>query len=126
MVLKPELDLTDTLSYLPAESDVQGSLAPQIVQEALSARSAQFDRCFDRHTQGQPIGTDILLEVRGYVGPLGHVKGLQFPDRSTENPGLELCMRRQFRALSLPLLDVRSDYAVFEHVFRYRVAEKSP
>ena len=44
-------------------------------------------------------------------------------ERNFDAPEIDHCLRRQFRGLSLPLLNPRFDYATFKHTFQYTVPE---
>jgi hypothetical protein len=124
-VLKPELILVDPMVYTPASEAVQGELDEQEVSSAIQSHKTQFDRCFVTHVQANP-GQVVILEVRGVVDQMGKVSRLDFQERSYESTTLDACLRRQFRALDLPLLNSRYDYAVFEYIFHYTVPGRSP
>lgn len=119
-VIKPELELVDPMSYSPGPNATQGDLDEAAVNTAIQARKTQLDRCFVRHVEAEP-DLVVILEVRGVVNQLGDVARLDFQERSYESSELDACLRRQFRALELPMLNPRFDYAVFEYIFHYTV-----
>ena len=119
-VIKPELELVDLMDFTPRAEAEEGRLDEAKVNSAIQSRKTQFDRCFVSNVSGTADDV-VILEVRGFVNQLGNVARLDFLERSYASEGLDWCLRRQFRALDLPMLNPRYDYAVFEYIFHYTV-----
>lgn len=119
-VVKPSLLLEDRMNTTPHPRANPGRLDEDKVNDAIQAQKTQFDLCFIQHVDAAPELV-VKLEVRGVVNQLGEVSKLEFKERTIQSRALDNCLRRQFRALDLPMLNPRFDYAVFEYIFHYTV-----
>jgi hypothetical protein len=55
------------------------------------------------------------VEITSIVTARGAIEGIEFGDANFRSPAVEICLRRQLRAIHLPLL--AGDYAEFTRVF---------
>ncbi len=55
------------------------------------------------------------IEITSIVTARGAIEGVEFGDANFRSPAVENCLRRQLRAIHLPLL--AGDYAEFTRVF---------
>ena len=125
VLLDAELELTDPMNFAPKNEWEEGGLNTGALQGEINEHSASFEHCFAGSNLGAP-GYTAILDVQGYINQLGAVARVDFLDRNFDAPELDHCLRRQFRGLSLPLLNPRFDYATFTHTFHYTVPGGTP
>ncbi|MEL6349172.1 MAG: hypothetical protein AAFV53_39070 [Myxococcota bacterium] len=125
VVVRPELELTDEMNLTLQEGWIEGTLDDGVIQSAIQTQQVGFNRCFVDYLNAAP-GDVKFIQIRAYVDQIGDVKRIDFGEDNIDSSPLEYCLRRQFRALQLPILNARYDYAVFEHIFRYTVPPPGP
>jgi hypothetical protein len=121
--LSAELELTDPMNFRPRDEWQEGGLNSGALQRELSEHAASFDGCFMGADVGAP-GYTAILEVKGYINQLGAVARIDFLERNFDAPEIDHCLRRQFRGLSLPLLNPRFDYATFTYTLQHTVPNR--
>ncbi len=123
VVLKPVLQLEDPMDFVPDADWEEGGIDSEALQAEIREHTSAFNRCFSHHLSADP-GFTAIIDVKGYVNQLGKISRLEFQDRNFTSDAVDHCLTRQFRALSLPLLNPRYDYGTFEHIFHYTVPPK--
>ena len=122
VTLSADLELTDPMNFKPKREWKEGGLANDVLQQELSEHAAEFEECFAEASVGVP-GYTAVLDVKGYINQLGAIARVDYLERNFDAPELDHCIRREFRGLSMPLLNPRFDYATFTHTFQYTVPE---
>ncbi|MDG1481581.1 MAG: hypothetical protein P8R54_18450 [Myxococcota bacterium] len=122
VTLSAELELTDPMNFKPKREWKEGGLANDVLQQELNEHALEFEECFAEANVGAP-GYTAILDVKGYINQLGSIARIDYLERNFDAPELDHCIRREFRALSMPLLNPRFDYATFTHTFHYMVPE---
>ncbi|MFT5684559.1 MAG: hypothetical protein ACI8RZ_005500 [Myxococcota bacterium] len=122
VALSPELELTDPMNFIPKDDWEDGGLDSGALQREIYEHSASLEACFAGATVGSP-GYTASIGVEGYINQLGAVARIDFLERNFDAPEIDHCLRRQFRGLSMPLLNPRFDYATFTHVLYYTVPD---
>jgi hypothetical protein len=88
---------------------------------SIHERKSIIDGCFHDNVEGD-AGVLALLDISATVNARGRIVGLAFDKENFESTAaLRDCLKRQLRAIKLPL--IKGDYAVFQHQFRYTIAE---
>ena len=111
--IEADLVLRDAVAFVPEPGMVEAELDTDAVDAALAARKEHFDNCFTRNLRtNTPFGAEI--EVTCTVTNRGFIHGVSFGAANFRSPAVQACLRRQLRALKLPLIP--GDYARFERV----------
>jgi len=116
--VEASLSLRDPMNFEVEDGMRQAEIDSDALHELLERRVESFNNCFTRHLQpASPYTASITVGC--VVSPRGFVSGLSFQASNFENLEVQACLRRQLRALKLPVL--AGDYATFDHTFRARV-----
>ena len=108
------------MNFIPKDEWKEGGLNSGALQQELNEHASSFEGCFEGANIGVP-GYTAILEVQGYINQIGAIARVNFLERNFDAPEIDHCLRRQFRGLSLPLLNPRFDYATFDYTFNYTV-----
>ncbi len=116
--VEADLKLRDPMDFQIDPEMRRSELDKAVLKEQFQLRTEQFENCFTRNIK--PDATyNAVLTVRGTVSQRGFVAAVQFRGANFVSPEVEDCLRRQLRALKLPVIP--GDYATFDHTFRTRV-----
>ena len=106
-----DLELREDLDYQPPEGAIEAVIEADDLDALLEERATHMDACFTRNLRtSDPFKAEVI--VRGVITARGFIQGLELADSNFRSPAVETCLRRQLRALKLPLL--AGDYARFE------------
>ena len=106
-----DLQLRDAVDYEPPEGADEAILEDDTLDALLEQRATHLDACFTRNLRtSEPYRAEVT--VRGVVSARGFIQGIAFGDSNFRSPAVDTCIRRQLRALKLPLL--AGDFARFE------------
>jgi hypothetical protein len=89
----------------------EGTVDKDALDMAFADRAAPISNCFTRNLRTDTPFT-AELKVQCVVTDRGYIHGVVFTQANFRSPSVELCLRRQLRALHLPL--VAGDYGRFE------------
>ena len=106
-----DLELREQLDYEPPEGAQETSLKADDLDALLEQQATHIDACFTRNLRTEePYEAEV--NVRGVVTARGFIQGLKLEGANFRSPAVETCIRRQLRALKLPIL--AGDFARFE------------
>lgn len=111
--IEVDLVLRDAVNFEPSPGMVEATIDPDAIDTVIEARQEQFDNCFTRNLRtNTPFTAEI--EVTCTVTDRGFIHGVAFGAANFRSPAVRGCLKRQLRALKLPLIP--GDYARFERV----------
>ena len=98
-----DLALRDMLNFKPAPGMKEVTLDAEAIDAELESRRDHFDNCFTRNLRTTtPFTAEI--EVNSTVTDRGFIHGVTFGPANFRSPAVETCLKRQLRALKLPLI----------------------
>lgn len=109
--IEADLVLQDDVDYVPDAQMEEGTVDKDALDMAFADRAAPISHCFTRNLRSETPFT-AELKVQCVVTDRGYIHGVTFTQANFRSPSVELCLRRQLRALHLPL--VAGDYGRFE------------
>lgn len=112
--------LQDNVNYEPTPDMTEGVVDKDALDLAFASRASSISNCFTRNLRTDTPFT-AELRVNCVVTARGYIHGVTFSQANFRSPSVELCLRRQLRALHLPLM--AGDYGRFQ---RKLVAEIRP
>jgi hypothetical protein len=109
--VEADLVLQDDVDFIPGTEMEEGTVDKDALDMAFADRAAPISNCFTRNLRTDTPFT-AELKVQCVVTDRGYIHGVVFTQANFRSPSVELCLRRQLRALHLPL--VAGDYGRFE------------
>jgi hypothetical protein len=112
--VEAELLLRDNVDFQPTTEMSRADIDIEALDTLLLQREEQIQSCFSRNLRTlTPFRAEI--EVSCVVTVRGFIHGVQFSNANFRSPSIETCLKRQMRALQLPLIN--GDYGVFTRTF---------
>ena len=112
--LEADLILRDAVDFTPEEGLARATIDEDAMETAIEQRKNSINACFTRNLRTTtPFKAEV--SVTSIVTSRGAIEGIVFGDANFRSPAVELCLRRQLRAIHLPLL--AGDYAEYTRVF---------
>ena len=120
--LEADLILRDGVDFRPTEDMSRSVIDQNALDLAIEQRQNAMNACFTRNLRTMtPFQADI--QITSVVTARGAIEGIQFGDANFRSPAVEICLRRQLRAIQLPLL--AGDYAEFTRTFSAEIRPTS-
>lgn len=120
--LEPELVLTDSMDYEPDAEAVEGQMDRRAVRAAVRGRREALQACVETHDP--PHSGDFEVPFDAVVRNVGHIAGIAFTGEQAPSAAAQQCIRRELRALRLPLF--QGDYDVLTDDFVVRYPDEVP
>ena len=109
-----DLVLRDEVDFTPTDDLARTTVDEDALEAAIGQRKNSIDACFTRNLRTMtPFQAEV--EITSIVTARGAIEGMSFGDANFRSPAVEICLRRQLRAIHLPLL--AGDYAEFTRIF---------
>ena len=116
--IEVDLVLRDAVDFEPTPGMVEASIDADAIDAAIEARQEPFDNCFTRNLRtNTPFTAEI--EITCTVTDRGFIHGVKFGAANFRSPAVQNCLKRQLRALKLPLIP--GDYARFERLLSVEI-----
>jgi hypothetical protein len=109
--IEADLILQDKVDFSPSAEMKEAVVDKDALDMAFANRAAPITNCFTRNLRTDTPFT-AELKVECVVTDRGYIHGVSFTQENFRSPSVELCLRRQLRALHLPL--VAGDYGRFD------------
>jgi len=109
--IEADLILQDLVDFSPSPEMTEAVVDKDALDMAFANRAAPISNCFTRNLHFEKPYT-AELKVQCVVTDRGYIHGVSFTQANFRSPSVELCLRRQLRALHLPL--VAGDYGRFQ------------
>jgi len=108
--VEADLELRDLVNFEPPPGASEAELDLTTVDALIEQKQTYIDACFTRNLRtAEPFKAEIV--VNAIVTTRGFIQGIDFGDANFKSPAVETCLRRQLRAIHLPLLT--GDFARF-------------
>jgi hypothetical protein len=112
--LEADLILRNEVDFQPTEGLARTTVDEDALETAIQQRKNSINACFTRNLRTM-TPFDAEVEITSIVTARGAIEGVEFGDANFRSPAVDICLRRQLRAIHLPLL--AGDYAEFTRVF---------
>jgi hypothetical protein len=123
--IQPTLSLADPMDYDPDAEAIRGSMDNAAVSAAITGLSKEIQACISEHEPGDERN-DRPLEIVSHVLAEGHIGSVAFNGKQVPTTGAAYCIRRQLRALRVPIFQGDFDVSHDKFIVSYPVPESSP
>jgi hypothetical protein len=111
--VEADLILRDTMSYSPPPDAAEATIEPSVIDNLIGQKQDHFNACFTRNLRtNEPFAAEIM--IHGIVTARGYIQGLRFGEANFRSPAVETCLKRQLRAIQLPL--IAGDFGRFDQL----------
>jgi len=101
--VEADLELRDLVNFEPPPGALEADLDLTAVDALIEQKQTYIDACFTRNLRtAEPFKAEIV--VNAVVTTRGFIQGIDFGEANFKSPAVETCLRRQLRAIHLPLL----------------------
>lgn len=112
--VEADLLLRDNVDFQPTTEMTRAEIDIEALDTLLLQREEHIQSCFSRNLRTltpfrAEISVSCVVTVRGFI------HGVQFSNANFRSPSVETCLKRQMRAVQLPLIN--GDYGVFTRTF---------
>jgi len=121
--VEADLILRDEVNFRPGNELARATIDQDALETALEQRENAINACFTRHLPPMMTPYSAKIDVTSIVTSRGAIEGIEFANENFQSPAVELCLRRQLRAINLPLL--AGDYAEFTRTYSAEIRPNS-
>ncbi len=112
--VEADLLLRDNVNFQPTTEMQRADIDVEALDALLDQRDDHIRSCFSRNLRTltpfrAEISVSCVVTVRGFI------HGVQFSNANFRSPSVETCLKRQMRAIQLPL--IKGDYGIFTRTF---------
>ncbi|MGB0640389.1 MAG: hypothetical protein ACPGTU_13690, partial [Myxococcota bacterium] len=112
--VEADLLLRDNVDFQPTTEMTRAEIDVTALDALLEQREEHIQSCFSRNLRTltpfrAEISVTCVVTVRGFI------HGVKFSNANFRSPSVETCLKRQMRAIQLPLIN--GDYGVFTRTF---------